>query len=135
MKQGWSGSTFGDIYVGGKVNLMSQAKDAPLAMALKAVVKLPTGSTSKGTSSGQADFFLDYILSKEVNERVDVSGYVGFAARADAERTDQSNGLRYGFGVGFPARRNFKFTAELFGEKYFDDTADLEWARGAPTGR
>ncbi len=94
VKQGWSGSTFGDIYVGGKVNLLSQAKEAPLAMAIKAVVKLPTGSTSKGTSSGQADFFLDYILSKEVNQKVDVSGYIGFAARADAERTDQDNGFR-----------------------------------------
>jgi outer membrane protein OmpA-like peptidoglycan-associated protein len=122
VKQPWSGTTFGDLYVGGKVNLMSQAKDAPLAMALKAMAKLPTGSADKGTSSGQADFFVDYILSKEVNEKADISGYVGFAARADAERTNQSNGLRYGFGVGLPTRSGIKLTAELFGESYFDDT-------------
>jgi outer membrane protein OmpA-like peptidoglycan-associated protein len=123
-RQPWSGTTFGDLYVGGKVNLMSQAKDAPVAMALKAMAKLPTGSSDKGTSSGQADFFVDYIVSKEVNERADISGYVGFAARADAERTNQSNGLRYGFGVGLPTRSGLKVTAELFGESYFDD--DLE---------
>ena len=74
VKDGWSGTTFGDLYVGGKINLMSQARNAPLAMALKAMVKLPTGSSDKGTSSGQADFFVDYVLSKEVNERVDLSG-------------------------------------------------------------
>ncbi|WP_239489370.1 OmpA family protein [Luteitalea sp. TBR-22] len=122
VKQPWSGSTFGDIYAGGKVALTSQAKGAPVAMALKAMVKLPTGSADKGTSSGQADFFLDYIVSKEVNERVDLSGYAGVAVRADAERTNQSNGLRYGFGLGFPTRSGLKLTAELFGESYFDDT-------------
>ncbi len=121
VKQPWSGTTFGDLYVGGKVNLLSQANQAPVAMALKAMAKLPTGSADKGTSSGQADFFIDYIVSAEANEKVDVSGYVGFAARADAERTNQSNGLRYGFGLGFPTRSGLKITAEMFGEAYFDD--------------
>jgi outer membrane protein OmpA-like peptidoglycan-associated protein len=124
VKQGWSGTTFGDLYAGGKFNLLSQANGAPLAMALKAMVKLPTGSTDKGTSSGQADFMVDYILSKEVNERFDLSGYVGGAFRADAERTDQSNGFRYGVGVGVPTRSSLKLTAELFGEAYFSDTID-----------
>ncbi|WP_291988280.1 OmpA family protein [Luteitalea sp.] len=122
VRQPWSGSTFGDLFVGGKVNLLSQAKGAPVAMALKAMVKLPTGSADKGTSSGQADFFVDYIVSKEVNEKVDISAYGGFAARADAERTDQSNGLRYGVGLGFPTRSGLKLTAELFGERYFEDS-------------
>ena len=54
-------------------------------MAIKAMVKLPTGSSDKGTSSGQADFMVDYILSKEVNQKADLSGYVGMAFRADAE--------------------------------------------------
>ena len=70
----------------------------------------------------QADFFVDYIVSKEVNQRADVSGYVGAAFRADAEQSDQSNGLRYGFGVGVPSRSGLRFTAELFGESYFEDT-------------
>ena len=52
VRRGWSGSTFGDILVGGKVNFMSQADQAPVAMALRAMAKLPTGSTDKGTSSG-----------------------------------------------------------------------------------
>ena len=122
VKQGWSGTTFGDILVGGKVNFLSEADQAPVAMALRAMAKLPTGSTDKGTSSGQADFFVDYIVSKEVNQKADLSGYVGAAFRADAEQSDQSNGLRYGFGVGVPSRSGLRFTAELFGEKYFDDS-------------
>jgi outer membrane protein OmpA-like peptidoglycan-associated protein len=122
VRQGWSGTTFGDVFVGGKVNLLSEADQAPLAMALRAMVKLPTGSTDKGTSSGQADFLVDYILSKEVGGRADLSGYVGGAFRADAEQSDQSNGIRYGVGLGIPSRSGLRFTAELFGERYFDDT-------------
>jgi len=122
VRRGWSGSTFGDMIVGGKVNFMSQADQAPVAMALRAMAKLPTGSTDKGTSSGQADFFVDYVVSKEVNQRADVSGYIGAAFRADAEQTNQTNGLRYGFGVGVPSRSGLRFTAEVFGERYFDDT-------------
>jgi outer membrane protein OmpA-like peptidoglycan-associated protein len=121
VNQGWSGTTFGDLYVGGKVNLLSEADQKPLAMALRAMAKLPTGSTDKGTSSGQADFFVDYILSKEVGQRADLSGYVGVAVRADAEQTNQSNGLRYGVGLGVPSRSGLRLTAELFGERYFDD--------------
>ncbi len=122
VRQGWSGTTFGDVLVGGKVNLLSEADQAPLAMALRAMAKLPTGSSDKGTSSGQADFFVDYILSKEVSQSADLSGYVGAAFRADAEQSNQSNGLRYGVGLGVPSRSGLRFTAELFGEKYFDDT-------------
>jgi len=122
VRQGWSGTTIGDLYVGGKVNLLSEGDQAPLAMAIRAMVKLPTGSTDKGTSSGQADFFADYILSKEVGQRADLSGYVGVAVRADAEQTNQSNGLRYGVGLGVPSRSGLRFTGELFGERYFDDT-------------
>ena len=122
VSQGWSGTTFGDVYVGGKVNLLSEADQAPLAMALRAMVKLPTGDTDKGTSSGQADIMVDYILSKEVNQKADLAGYAGMAFRADADESDQSNGFRYGFGVGVPSRSGLRFTAELFGEKYFDDS-------------
>nr|MBA2354060.1 cadherin-like domain-containing protein [Acidobacteriota bacterium] len=124
VRQGWSGTTFGDLYVGGKVALLSEQR-APLAMAIKAMVKIPTGSSDKGTSSGQADFFVDYILSKEVGQRADLSGYVGAAIRADADQTEQSNGLRYGVGLGLPSRSNLRLTAELFGERYFDDQITL----------
>ena len=42
--------------------------------------------------------------------------------RLDPDDVEISNGLRYGFGVGFPTRSPIRITAELFGEKYFDDT-------------
>jgi hypothetical protein len=135
MNRGWSGDwTLGDLIVGGKVALLSEANQDPVAMALRAMVKIPTGSVDRGTSSGQADFFVDYIVSKEVNERVDIAGYVGAAVRADAESTNQSNGLRYGIGFGFPTRSPVKITAELTGERYFDDSITISQISGLEDG-
>src|SRR5689334_9244637 len=39
---GWTNNNVGDLYVGGKYNFMSQADNKPAAMAVRAIVKLPT---------------------------------------------------------------------------------------------
>ena len=49
------------------------------------------------------------------------------ASSSAATRTtfDLSNGFRWGFGAGFPTRKHLRLTAELHGERYFDDTDHL----------
>ena len=90
-RQGWSGNNLGDFWVGAKVNLTSQWRQQPVAFAVRGMVKLPTGDTDSGASTGKADFALDAIVSKEINERVEVSGYGGFIVRGspDEVRDDQ----------------------------------------------
>ncbi len=117
--EGWQ-TGVGDIYVGGKVNFMSQADLKPAAVAVRGVLKLPTASYSDGLGTGQPDFLVDAIVSKEVNEKVEVSGYGGFAFRKSPDNLSTSNGFRYGLGVAVPTRGSFRFTAEAYGEKYFD---------------
>src|SRR4029078_3940846 len=41
LKQGWSGDTIGDALVGVKINLLSEADQKPLAVALRGAVKIP----------------------------------------------------------------------------------------------
>ena len=72
------------------------------------------------------DFAFDAIVSKEINERVEFSGYGGFIFRGEPDDVEISNGFRWGFGVGFPTRKNLRLTAELHGEAYFDDTVDAD---------
>ena len=43
---GWSGNHLGDFYMGAKVNLLSESRQAPLALAVRGMVKLPTGAKS-----------------------------------------------------------------------------------------
>jgi outer membrane protein OmpA-like peptidoglycan-associated protein len=125
VNDGWSGSQFGDTWVGAKFNLSSQWRQQPAAFALRGQVKLPTGSKDDGASTGKVDFAFDAIVSKEFNERVELSGFGGVIFRGDPDEYDLQNGLRWGFGAGFPTRRNLRLTAELHGEQYFDDAVVL----------
>ncbi len=122
VKQGWSDNQLGDFWLGGKINLMTEWRQKPLAVALRAMVKLPTAKDDEeGVGTGKADWVFDGILSKEVNQRVEVSGYGGFIIRGDPDGVKLSDGFRYGFGAGFPTRHSLRVTAELHGESQFDD--------------
>ena len=125
VKQGWSGSQLGDFLVGVKFNLMSEADQKPAAVAIRGMLKLPTGNKATGASTGKPDGFLDFIVSKEAARMVEISGYGGAALRGKPSGVSQSNGLRYGFGAGFPSRSPLRMTAEFNGEKPFDNAVTL----------
>ncbi len=123
VRQGWSDNQVGDLWVGTKVNLLSESRQQPVALAVRGMVKLPVAKDdAEGVGTGKADFAVDAILSKELNQRVEVSGFGGVIFRGDPSDFDLSNGLRWGVGAGFPTRTHLRFTAELHGEKYFDDS-------------
>ena len=126
VRQGWSDNQLGDLWIGAKINLMSQWRQNPAAFAIRGLVKLPTASDDdEGVGTGKADFAIDAVVSKEINERVELSGFGGLMFRSDPDEADLSNGLRWGIGAGFPTRRNLRLTAELHGEAYFDDSLTL----------
>ena len=133
--RGWSGNQLGDLLVGVKVNLMSEADQKPAAVALRGTIKLPTASSEDGAGTGAADGTFDFITSKDVGARAEMSGYGGVVFRGAPSGVTQSAGLRYGFGAGFPSRMPFRVTAEVNGEKPFDDTVTLTApAQGLGTG-
>ena len=133
-RSGWSGNNLGDFWVGAKVNLSSQWRQQPLAFAVRGMVKLPVGDTDSGASTGKADFVLDAIASKEVNERVEVSGYGGFIVRGSPDEVETTNGFRWGFGAGFPTRKALRFTAELTGEAYSNSSLETKQVLTAEDG-
>ncbi len=123
VRQGWSDNQLGDLWLGTKVNLLSEGRQQPVALALRGMVKIPTAKdTDEGVGTGKTDFAFDAIVSKEINQRVELSGFGGVIFRGDPDDFDLSNGLRWGFGAGFPTRKHLRLTAELHGEKYFDDS-------------
>ena len=126
IRQGWSGNQVGDLSLGAKVNLLSEWRQRPVALALRGQVKLPTASDDdEGVGTGKPDFSVDAILSKEINQRVELSGYAGLIMRGDPDGVELSNGLRWGVGMGLPSRRSLRLTAELHGERYSDDLVTL----------
>src|SRR5262245_33331571 len=133
VRQGWSDNQLGDLWIGAKINLMSQWQQRPAAVAVRGMFKLPTASTdNEGVGTGKLDFAVDAIVSKEVNERVEVSGFGGFIVRGDPDNIDLANGLRWGFGVGVPSRKSLRFTAELHGEQYLSDSVTITAPTASP---
>jgi outer membrane protein OmpA-like peptidoglycan-associated protein len=120
---GWSDNQLGDFWVGGKANLMSEYHNLhPVAIGVRGMVKLPLAKDDEeGVGTGKVDILVDGIVSKEINQRVEVSGYGGFMFRGDPSGVDLSNGFRWGFGAGFPTRKSLRVTTEIYGEKQFDD--------------
>ena len=121
-RRGWSGNNLGDLWLGAKFNVSSQWRQQPAAFAVRAMVKLPTGDKDSGASTGKADVAFDGILSKEINERAEVSGYAGFIVRGAPSEVEETNGFRWGVGAGVPSRKSLRFTAELTGEAYSKST-------------
>src|SRR5918996_1526262 len=75
--QYWTGDHVGDLYLGAKVNLISEYEGDPAAFAFRALVKVPTGKEEVGNGTGKADVALEAILSKEAAKLVDVSAVGG----------------------------------------------------------
>ena len=121
-RKAWSGNHVGDLWVGAKFNLWSEWRQQPAAIAVRAMVKAPTGDTDSGAGTGKTDFALDAIVSKDVHARVELSGYAGFIARGEPAEVQQTNGVRWGVGAAFPSRASLRFTAEVDGEAYTNGT-------------
>jgi hypothetical protein len=113
--EGWTGNVVGDLYVGAKLNVLSEFREAPVAFALRGTVKLPTGDQDGGGSTGATDFLIDAILSKEIAEVVDLSGFAGFTFRGSPDEFELSSGFRAGIGAAFPSRSPFRLFTELRG--------------------
>jgi outer membrane protein OmpA-like peptidoglycan-associated protein len=124
--QRWTGDNVGDFYVGGKINLWSEFRQNPAALAFRGMVKLPTGDKDAGVSTGQADFSVDFIGSKELRRKVELSGYAGYEFRGKPDGFDIPGGAtRWGVGAGWPSRSPLRLALELVGSMPTNDTATI----------
>ncbi len=124
MREYWSGDNVGDFYVGGKVNFWSEYHQRPAALALRGILKMPTGDDEAGVSTGQADFLFDFVASKELAPRVELSGYAGYEFLGEPDDFDSPGAaFRWGLGAGFPARGPLRGVFEFTGSVPNDDLA------------
>jgi outer membrane protein OmpA-like peptidoglycan-associated protein len=124
--QGWTGDNIGDFYVGAKINLMSQAQANGVAVAIKGMVKVPTGADDEGVSTGKTDALFDLVVSKELSEIFELAGYGGYEVRGSPDDIDIPTGaFRWGVGAGFPSRSPIRAALELNGTIANDDHATI----------
>jgi len=103
VNQPWTGDNVGDFYVGAKVNLWSEYRQNPAALAVRGIVKLPTAKKDVGNGTGKADVLLDFIASKEAAKVVEVSGSAGYEFRGTPDGFDvPTSAFRWGAGRRSP---------------------------------
>src|SRR6267378_2811819 len=116
VNQPWTGDNVGDFYVGAKVNLWSEYRQNPAALAFRGMVKLPTAKKDVGNGTGKANVLLDFIASKEAAKVVEVSGYAGYEFRGTPDGFDvPTSAFRWGAGAAFPSRSPLRVFTELNG--------------------
>jgi len=126
VNQYWTGDNVGDLYVGAKINLWSEYRQNPAAIALRGIVKLPTGKFDAGVSTGKPDFSIDAIVSKEAAKLVEVAGFAGYEWRGKPDGFDTPTGeFRWGAGVTFPSRNFLRVVGELNGQVPSGDSASI----------
>jgi outer membrane protein OmpA-like peptidoglycan-associated protein len=130
VKEYWTGDNVGDLFVGGKFNLLSEFRQQPAALAVRGIVKLPTGDDDVGVSTGKADFLIDFVASKEIERYLELAGYAGFDFRGQPDDIEApSNAFRWGVGAGFASRSPLRGVLELNGVVPGDDVTTIT---GAP---
>ena len=129
----FTGSQVGDLVAGAKFNILSEQDQAPAAVAIRGLVKLPTGSDSDGSSTGKTDGEFDVIVSKDLGA-AEVSAYGGFLFRGDPDGMDLPNSMQWGAGVGIPVARTFSLFGEISGQAHTSDTIGLDAPLVGPFG-
>ncbi len=131
VNQYWTGDNIGDLYVGAKYNFWSEYRQNPAALAVRGIIKLPTGKFDAGVSTGKPDFEIDAIVSKEAAKLVEVSGYGGYEWRGKPDGFDAPTGaFMWGTGVTFPSRNFLRVVGELNGEALSGSSTTLLTANG-----
>ena len=126
VNESWTGNKVGDLYLGSKVNLLSQYRQAPVALAVRGIVKLPTGDEDAGVSTGNTDVMADVIVSREVARFFEVATFAGYEYRGNPSGFEAPNGsYRWGTGMAFPSRSPLRLSAELNGDLPTDYRATL----------
>lgn len=117
VNESWTGNKVGDLYLGTKVNLLSQYREAPVALAVRGIVKLPTGNEDAGVSTGKTDVMADLIVSREMARFFEVATFAGYEYRGNPSGFEAPNGsYRWGTGVAFPSRSPLRLSAEVNGD-------------------
>ena len=121
----WNNDHLGDVLIGAKYSLLSESRRSPVAFALRGTVKIPTGDENAGKSSGEPDVMVDFIASKNIQERVELAVFGGFLFRGAPNGVDLSDSIRWGVGAGFPTNSALRLITEVTGDVPLDDNLGL----------
>jgi outer membrane protein OmpA-like peptidoglycan-associated protein len=125
----WTGNKVGDLRVGAKYGLLSEAAGNPFGFAARGYLNLPTGDADAGAGQGGVSADISGVISKWLNRYAVLTGELGYNFRKNPEDpvvAHVPNFLRWGAGLGITPNDHWLIHGELLGRTWQRDTTSLD---------
>jgi peptidoglycan-associated lipoprotein len=123
LRRGWSKTLGGPVIVGGKWSLIQQGRGDMMSLAIRPMVKFPSGATWASTNDW--DGHIDLITSREFAKSTELTGVIGGVLRGDPDEFRLSDGITWGLGGTFPTRSQIRALVEWTGEWVIKDNTQI----------
>jgi len=123
----------GDVKLGFKFKFLDDYQGDGVGLAARAFVKIPTAEEEKGLGTGKVSFGGDLILSKNVGEKLDLHGSIGYQVNGDPDDIDIGNAFKWAVGLNVPACYWLQIQAELMGTRYTGEDTSVVTGVGEQT--
>src|SRR5688572_13039915 len=94
LRRAWTDELGGPISAGLKLNVLSQSRDEPLALAVQMTGKFPAGATQASTND--VDLRFDLIAGRELGHWLELTGAGGYVLRGDPDEFRLADGVTWG---------------------------------------
>ena len=125
----WTGNKVGDLRVGAKYGLLSEAAGNPFGLAARGFLNLPTGDADEGAGQGGVSADVSGVISKWLSRYAVLTGELGYNFRKNPEDpvvAHVPNFLRWGAGIGITPNDHWLIHGELLGRTWQRDTTSLD---------
>ena len=112
----------GDIEATTKCRFVDETDNYP-ALALSFSVKTKTGNKDKGLGSGEVDYNLNGIITKEINQLVTHLN-IGYTFVGDPENENADDIFSYSLALEYPVNERLNLAGEITGETTFNGDFD-----------
>jgi len=112
----------GDIQITTKYNFLDETESLP-ALALSCTVKTKTGDESKSLGSGEIDYSLNGIFTKEIG-RFASHVNLGYTFIGESNEEELDDIFSYSLAVEYPLIESLNIVGEIVGETTFDGDFD-----------
>ena len=117
-EEGDNENGFGDTSLKVKYRLVNEKKWLP-ALAISGKLKLPTASDKKALGSGEADFGLNVISTKNLTKRLVLHANLGYTLIGE---NGANNDMSYALGSQFVLKDKWALVGEIVGTNNLDGT-------------
>ncbi|RPI25817.1 MAG: hypothetical protein EHM61_13385 [Acidobacteria bacterium] len=118
------GDSFGDLWAGLKINIMSERRGSPFALAIQPIARFhltdDRAKLARGLTAGATDWGADAILSKNIRGGGTITANAGVLLAQDRLNVDRQHRFNYGLGFSAPlGTLKANLVGELVGSTFY----------------